>query len=129
MITILLADDNKNLRCYCKRELEHEGYQVLLARDGVEAIAVFDREAPDLVILDLSMPRADGFDVAKFIRSSGRAVPVVFFTANDEKRLTDQRCRFGDACVEKSEDLAEVKRAVVRLTFAGQREPTRIGLP
>lgn len=129
MITILFADDNKNIRRYCKRELEHEGYRVLLARDGLEAIALFDSETPDLAILDLCMPRADGFDAAEHIQTTGRAVPVIFFTANDEDCLTDPRCQLGAACIEKSEDLTELKLAVVRLTSSGKREPIRIGLP
>lgn len=129
MITILLADDNKNLRRHCERELEQEGYRVLLARDGVEAMNILESETPDLAVLDLAMPRAGGFDVAEYIRNTGRAVPVIFFTANDQDCLTDRRSQLGAACVEKCEDLTELKRAVSRLTSSGKRQPMRVGLP
>jgi len=113
MRTILFADDNKGIREFCRSVLEEEGYRVLVARDGVDAVAVFGREEPDLLILDLSMPRAGGFDAMQRIKAIRPEVPVILFTAYDEDCTADPRSGLAAACVEKSEDLTELKRAVV----------------
>ena len=68
MKTILFADDNRNIREYCRASLEHDGYRVVVAADGQEAIRVFAEETPDLAILDISMPRATGLEVLERIR-------------------------------------------------------------
>ncbi len=62
MKTILFADDHKNIREYCRAAFTDEGYRVVLARDGVEALEMFIAETPDLAILDISMPRCSGLD-------------------------------------------------------------------
>ncbi len=58
MKTILFADDQKNIREYCRAAFAEEGYRVVLARDGIEAIERFSMETPDVAVLDISMPRA-----------------------------------------------------------------------
>jgi CheY-like chemotaxis protein len=112
MTTILLADDKKNIRDFCKQELEDEGYRVILARDGREAIKLTQKETPDLVILDICMPIVGGLDAVEPIRSLAREVPIILFTANDEDCVTDGRSRHAVACVEKSEDLTQLKREI-----------------
>ena len=124
MATILLADDQKNIRDFCKQELEDEGYRVILARDGREAIRLIRKEPPDLVILDLCMPRVGGLDAVEPIRALAPEIPIILFTANDEDCMTDDRSRHAVACVEKSEDLTELKRAIVR--FLTRCRPTNI---
>jgi CheY-like chemotaxis protein len=130
MTTILLADDKKNIRKFCKQELEDEGYRVILARDGREAIKLAQKEPPDLVILDLCMPRFGGLDAIEPIRAIIPEVPIILFTANYEDCVKDCRSRHAVACVAKSEDLTELKRAIVR-TLASQEAngPFRSGLP
>ena len=130
MKTILLADDEKNIREFCKQELEDEGYRVILARDGREAIKLFQKERPDLVILDLRMPRLGGLDAIEPIWAIAPEVPIILFTANDQYCVSDGRSRHAVACVEKSEDLTELKRAIVRAMGAHEAsEPFRLGLP
>jgi CheY-like chemotaxis protein len=130
MKTILLADDKKNIREFCKQELEDEGYRLILARDGREAIKLVRKERPDLVILDLCMPRLSGLDAIGPIWAIAPETPIILFTANDEDCVSDGRSRLAVACVEKSEDLTELKRAIVRATGAHEaREPIRLGLP
>jgi CheY-like chemotaxis protein len=130
MKTILFVDDNRNIREFCRRELEAEGYQVAMAADGTEAIRAVRRETPDAIVLDLRMPAMDGFEVIEQIRESAPSVPVIFFTANDEDCLTDHRSRLATACVEKSEDLTELKRALRRAaTLRHEQETLRVGLP
>jgi CheY-like chemotaxis protein len=127
--TILFADDNRNIREFCCRELEDEGYRVVLARNGLEAVERFRECAPDLVILDIAMPLADGFRAIEQIRALDASVPVVFFTSFDESCAEDPRARLATACVEKSSDLTELKRVVVSaLQHRGPSGQYHVGL-
>jgi CheY-like chemotaxis protein len=130
MKTILFADDDRHVREYCKRELEEDGYRVLLSRDGSEAIGVFRREIPDLVVLDISMPRSNGLETAERLKQVEPHVPVIFFTHYDEDCLKDGRSRLATACVEKCEDLTALKQAIARALAGNQAgAPFRLGLP
>lgn len=130
MKTILFVDDNRNIREFCRRELEEEGYEVVLAADGTGAVQLIRKQLPDVVILDLCMPGMGGMDTIEQIRKSAPSVPVIFFTAHDQDCLTDRRSRLATACVEKSEDLTELKRALLRVsTLAHDQETLRVGLP
>lgn len=130
MKTILFVDDNRNIREFCRRELEAEGYRVALAGDGTEALRAVRKQTPDAIILDLCMPAMGGLEAIEQIRKFAPSVPVIFFTANDEDCLTDRRSRLATACVEKSEDLTELKRALCRVsTLRHEQETLRVGLP
>ena len=129
MATILLADDNRNIREYCKRELEDDGYRVLLARDGAEAIRMTRRHLPDLVILDICMPVVDGLEAAQRIKAIEPDAPIIFFTSFDDACLQDERSRNATACVEKREDLTQLKQVVnAALNSRRQNRPYRLGL-
>ena len=67
MKTILIADDHKNIREYCGSAFVEEGFRVLLASDGIESLEIFMTETPDLVVLDVSMPRASGLEALEWI--------------------------------------------------------------
>lgn len=114
MRTVLLADDNRNIREYCRASLESDGYRVVLACDGCDAIRLFSKERPDLVILDISMPRTSGLEALELIHGLAPNVPVVLFTAHGEDCLHDRRALLAAAVIEKSEDLSELKRVVHR---------------
>ena len=114
MKTILLADDHKNIREYCRATFVEEGYRVLLACDGIEALEVFVAETPDVAVLDISMPRAGGLDILERIKSLSPRTPVILFTAHDEECTGDRRALLATACVEKSGNLAELKQVVAR---------------
>jgi two-component system KDP operon response regulator KdpE len=73
---ILIVDDDPAIRESLSKELRASGYATRLASDGTEGIASFDQNAPDLVLTDLAMPRADGFGLIAAIRASSR-VPVI----------------------------------------------------
>src|ERR1700688_2471186 len=81
---ILVADDTGNGREVVKTVLENSGYQVFEAQDGVEALASAQANQPDLIILDLHMPRLDGFGVIEALRREERfaTTPVVALTAS-----------------------------------------------
>jgi DNA-binding response OmpR family regulator len=80
---ILIVDDDKNICEVIKLYLQKEGFKVALAYDGQAGIEAFERSTPALVVLDIMMPRKDGWEVLKQIRKSS-AVPVIMLTAKGE---------------------------------------------
>ena len=92
MITILLAEDDKSLRRLMTYHLEQNGYDVLQAQDGVEALKLLENYHVDLLISDVMMPGLDGYDLTKEIRDSGYDFPILMATARD--RLEDKRKGF-----------------------------------
>lgn len=80
---IVVADDNENIRSALAYLLEDDGYAVDIARDGVEALAAVREHRPHLVILDVMMPKMDGFDVCRAIKSDPqlRDTQVIMLTA------------------------------------------------
>ncbi len=82
MATILIADDENNIRMAVRRLFDLEGHRVLLAADGDEALQVATRDEVDLIILDLNMPRRDGFEVLKAFRAAGQEAPVIVLTGH-----------------------------------------------
>ena len=91
MRTILIADDQKNIREYCQATFTAEGYRVVLARDGIEALEKFITETPDLAVLDISMPRSSGLETLQQIKNISPRTPVVLFTAHDDDCMRDRR--------------------------------------
>lgn len=83
-IKILVADDEPNITDVCTRYLEREGYHVLVAYDGMEALEIWLSEKPDLIVLDLMMPRKDGWQVCETIRNE-QDVPIIMLTARGEE--------------------------------------------
>jgi DNA-binding response OmpR family regulator len=81
MSRILLADDEATVRRAFKSLFESEGYSVRAAKDGEEAVALFDEEKPDIVLLDVMMPKKNGIAACREIRERDKLVPVLFFTA------------------------------------------------
>ncbi len=82
---ILLAEDDANIRQGLVATLESEGYAVTAATDGAQALKLFPQEKFDLVLLDVMMPKASGYDVCRELRARGATVPVVFLTAKGEE--------------------------------------------
>ena len=80
---ILIADDEPNIVISLEYLLKREGYQVLVARDGQEALEAIAREHPDLVLLDVMMPHKTGFEVCQAVRSTPgvEATPILMLTA------------------------------------------------
>ena len=82
--TILLVDDEDSVQKLLAYPLEREGFRVLQARDGEEALACFAAEHVDLVVLDLMLPKLDGLEVCKRLRASSE-VPIIMLTARDDE--------------------------------------------
>jgi DNA-binding NtrC family response regulator len=128
--TVLFADDNEAFRELCRRIFEDEGYRVVLANDGTEAISAVEVENPDVAILDVRMPRKGGLEVAELIHAIHPRTPVILYTAYDDICMTDARSRFAAACIGKSSDFTELTLAVSRLLSPGrQNDSFRFGLP
>jgi|P827metagenome_2_1110787.scaffolds.fasta_scaffold00030_23 Response regulators consisting of a CheY-like receiver domain and a winged-helix DNA-binding domain len=79
---ILIADDEAEIRSLLGLYLENEGYTVIEAKDGAEAVVKFKEEEPDMCVLDIMMPEMDGYQALKKIRE-GSNVPIVFLSAKD----------------------------------------------
>ncbi|RED55107.1 response regulator transcription factor [Cohnella lupini] len=82
--TVLVADDEKDITDVCRRYLEREGYVVLIANDGNEALEIWELNRPELVILDLMMPGKTGWEVCTAIRHQ-EDVPIIMLTARGEE--------------------------------------------
>jgi DNA-binding response OmpR family regulator len=80
---ILVVDDEKKIVALVKAYLEQAGYQVLTAADGQEALHIARRERPDLVILDLMLPKLDGWEASRILRQESQ-VPIIMLTARVE---------------------------------------------
>ena len=84
MKKILIVDDEKPISDIIKFNLTKEGYETVTAFDGREAIAKFDEENPDLIILDLMLPELDGLEVAKEVRKTSH-IPIIMLSAKDSE--------------------------------------------
>ncbi len=82
--TILLVDDEDSIQTLLTYPLQRDGYTVVQARDGEEALRRFDEEEVDLVVLDVMLPRLDGLEVCKRLRSQS-SVPIIMLTARGEE--------------------------------------------
>jgi len=86
--TIMVVDDSVTMRRVAERLLSRNGYRVVTAKDGLDAIAMLQTETPSTVLLDIEMPRADGFEVAAFIRNNSRlaGVPIIMITSRSGEK-------------------------------------------
>jgi len=81
---ILLADDEIRIHTVVQRICEDDSHEIVSAYDGVEALEMYREELPDLVILDVMMPRMDGFKVCRKLRDEKASVPVIFLSAKGD---------------------------------------------
>src|ERR671919_637325 len=82
--TILLVDDEESIQTLLTYPLERDGYRVVQARDGEDALVKFEQEDPELVVLDVMLPRLDGLEVCKRLRARS-TVPIIMLTARGEE--------------------------------------------
>ncbi|TQK28698.1 response regulator transcription factor [Arthrobacter sp. SLBN-53] len=82
-VRILVVDDDRAVRESLRRSLSFNGYAVDLAQDGVEALEAISSDRPDAVVLDVMMPRLDGLEVCRHLRSTGDDMPILVLTARD----------------------------------------------
>lgn len=117
---ILIAEDDANTREALKEVLDAEGFKVVAATNGVEAVDLFRREQPDFICLDVMMPGMNGYEVCKHIRKLEEKVPILFLTAKAEEIDTVLGLELGaDDYMTKPFGVKEVLariRAIVRRT-------------
>ncbi|HLF28075.1 MAG TPA: response regulator [Anaerolineae bacterium] len=94
---ILVADDDPDLREIIRLTLQRDGYEVIEAADGDQAVARAIDSAPSLILLDMLMPGIDGFDTCRRLKSDRRtdAVPVIFISGHSDQRMRSQVFRLG----------------------------------
>ncbi len=91
---LLVADDEKEIRNFLKRALELAGYNVVLAPNGREALAMYRKHKPDLIILDIMMPELDGLEVLGILRRNSN-VPVIMITGQGKVTALDTALGLG----------------------------------
>jgi|GraSoiStandDraft_41_1057321.scaffolds.fasta_scaffold447830_2 DNA-binding response OmpR family regulator len=111
MTKLLIVDDEKNLRALYQAELGDEGYEVIMASDGREALRFLESEKPDLVVLDIRMPGPDGLETMGRMLSQDNRLPVILNTAYSSYKESFLSWS-ADAYVVKSSDLTELKTKI-----------------
>ncbi len=131
MFSILVAEDDRHTARLMQAVLTHAGYTVHLAGDGVEALELMDRQHIDLVVLDVMMPRMDGYQFTEALRDVGNLTPILMVTA---KALPEERCKgflvgtddYMVKPVNEEEMLLRIK-ALLRRARAANEKKLRIG--
>ena len=85
MPSVLIVDDDRALRTLMRAYLEQESISVIEAESGEEALALIDKIAPTLMLLDLRLPGIDGFDVLRRLEAAGQTVPVILVTSVEDE--------------------------------------------
>ena len=83
---VLVVDDDEEIIDTVQFALKQKGYEVIIARDGNQGLAMAEKDQPDLVILDMMMPKRSGFLVLEKLKTMGTAVKVIMITANEGSR-------------------------------------------
>jgi DNA-binding response OmpR family regulator len=110
---ILVVDDDLHIQKLYKMELEEEGYNVVTASNGKEAMEQFEAEEPDLVTLDILMPDIDGISILRKMKDARPRMPIIMSTAYDYR--DDFAVWASEAYLVKSADLTELKEKVKEL--------------
>ncbi|HET9737818.1 MAG TPA: response regulator transcription factor [Solirubrobacteraceae bacterium] len=130
-VRVLVVEDDTEIAQVLQRSLRLDGYDVKLAADGVQALDEAHAFLPDLIVLDLGLPRLDGIDVARRLREGGDDVPILILTARDalESRVEGLDIGADDYLVkpfERQELLARL-RALLRRRPPRGMAPLRVG--
>ena len=110
---ILIVDDDQNILRLYKEELEDEGYTIVTASNGQEAIERFEAENPDLVTLDILLPDIDGIKLLRQMKEKKPRLPIIMSTAYDYR--DDFAVWASEAYIVKSSDLTELKATIKQL--------------
>jgi chemosensory pili system protein ChpA (sensor histidine kinase/response regulator) len=116
---ILVVDDSLTVRKITNRLLTREGYRVATAKDGLEAMEFMREEVPTVILLDIEMPRMDGFEVTRAVRADGRLknVPIVMITSRTAEKHREHALDLGvDMYMGKPYQEEELLEAIARLT-------------
>jgi CheY-like chemotaxis protein len=131
---VLIVDDESSIRLICSINFAASGWRCTEAVDGLDALERVKRERPDVILLDVMMPRADGWTVAKRLREdeATRDIPIVFLTARAERRDRERAHKLGAVgYLLKPLDpveLPEIVDEILRRLERGEREQLRAEL-
>ena len=114
MKRILLVDDDESIQLLYREELQEEGYHVVSAMNGEEALEQFKQEEPDLVILDIQMPGLNGIEVLRQMKTLNAGIPIILSSAYHEYKQ-DLGAWASDDYVVKSADSGDLKAAIRKL--------------
>ena len=96
MAKILLVEDNEMNRDMLSRRLERKGHEVLMAVDGAQGVEMAQTHAPDLILMDMSLPVLDGWEATRRIKAANKALPIIALTAHamagDEQKSREAGC-------------------------------------
>ncbi len=131
MFQILVVEDDASTAKLMKAVLKHAGYEVHSAENGIDALAVTDRQHIDLIVLDVMMPKMDGYEFTERLRSVGDRTPILMVTA---KQLPEERCKgflvgtddYMIKPVNETEMLLRIKALLRRSQIANERR-LRVG--
>ena len=127
MFRILVVDDDKHTRMLLRAYLEGENYTVLTAENGEDALAVMDQEYVDLVVLDVMMPKMDGYSFTRLLRESNNNLPILMISA---KQLPEDRKKgflvgtddYMTKPIDEEELLLRIKALLRRAKIAAERK-------
>lgn len=124
MHRILLVEDEESIRETVKFNLEIDGYEVVTAAHGLDALRYADSQHFDLIILDVMLPEIDGFQICEKLRLTNREVPIIFLTAKDsaQDRIAGLK-RGGDDYLTKPFVLEELLLRIKKLISRSSRQP------
>ena len=127
MFHILVADDDKNIRLLLKKVLERENYLVSTAVNGEQALEILDREHIDLAVLDIMMPRMDGYEFTRLLRENHNDLPILMVSARQQPADKKQGFLAGTddymtKPIDPEELLLRVKALLRRAKIASERQ-------
>ena len=111
MTTILLVEDDKNQRLLYEQELRLEGYEIVTAADGKEGLGKVQEQPPDMIIMDINIPKMNGIETMGMILSKYKNVPIIINTAYSSYKDNFMSWA-ADAYIVKSSDLTELKNKI-----------------
>lgn len=122
---VLIVEDSRTTRLVLKRMLEKEGYLIYEAANGIEAISIFSKDMPDVVMLDLNMPGMDGTEVMSELKKIDASIPIVIVTSQGDMSTAVETMKLGAydflvKPVEAGKLIVTVKRAIEKLCLERQ---------
>lgn len=132
-IKVLLAEDEASLGMIVKESLESRKFTVFLAENGEIASEMYQQEKPDILVLDVMMPKKDGFTLAKEIRQENKAIPIIFLTAKSQTSDVLEGFEHGGNDYLKKpfsmeELIVRIKALLNRVALKGNVEALQIGV-
>ncbi len=111
MTTILLVEDDKNQRLLYEQELRLEGYEIVTAAEGKEGLGKVQEQPPDMIIMDINIPKMNGIETMGMILSKYKNIPIIINTAYSSYKDNFMSWA-ADAYIVKSSDLTELKNKI-----------------